>query len=118
MDNKLRDFGEEAVKNIQEQAGDDDRVPPLANKAGSCIQIVLVFLFTFFGVTYATYYTNQSGKAETYRPALCWIGNIFRPAHRGIPRPGSAMAHSQILHPLKTGRLFGLSRRRVGFVHG
>jgi len=68
MDNKLRDFGEEAVKNIQEQAGDDDRVPPLANKAGSCIQIVLVFLFTFFGVTYATYYTNQSRKTESYGP--------------------------------------------------
>ena len=77
MDNKLRDFGEEAVKNIHEQAVDDDRVPPLANKAGSFIQIVLVFLFTFLGVTYATYYANQSGKAESYGPLYVGLGIFF-----------------------------------------
>jgi hypothetical protein len=77
MDNKLRDFGEEAVKNIQEQAGDDNRVPPLANKAGSCIQIALVFLTTFFGITYATYYSNQSVKTETYGPLYVGLGIFF-----------------------------------------
>jgi hypothetical protein len=77
MDNKLRDFGEEAVKNIQEQAGDDNRLPPLANKAGSCIAVVLVFLTTFFGVTYATYYANQSGKTESYLPLYVGMGIFF-----------------------------------------
>jgi hypothetical protein len=77
MDNKLRDFGDKAVKNIQEQAGDDDRVPPLANKAGSFIATVLVFLTTFFGVTYATYYANQSGKAESYLPLYVGMGIFF-----------------------------------------
>jgi len=73
MDDDLRQKIQTAASSLQDQ-DDEERVPLLVRKVASFVTVVIVALFTLFGMLAGVYYSGQGPQPGENAPLLSGIG--------------------------------------------
>ena len=74
MSDRFRDIAEQAAKETGRRAAERRVVSPIARKAGGCITVILVLLFSAVGVGATILFGRLGGDVDTIGPVAVGVG--------------------------------------------